>query len=71
MAVRQWFATQIINKLHELVTYTKKAGNKVFAIGKIILIKIIEFVKAHAHLVLCFTHKSANFDGERKTTASK
>ena len=43
--------TQITTKLHELVTYTKKAGNKVFAVGKIILIKIIEFVKAHPHLV--------------------
>ncbi|MEL6440022.1 MAG: hypothetical protein AAFQ80_12300 [Cyanobacteria bacterium J06621_8] len=43
--------TQIATRLHELVTYTKKAGKKVFAVGKIILIKIIEFVKAHPHLV--------------------
>lgn len=42
---------RITTKLHELVTYTKKAGNKIFAVGKIILIKIIEFVKAHPHLV--------------------
>lgn len=42
---------QITTKLHELVTYTKKTGNKVFAVGKIILMKIIEFVKAHPHLV--------------------
>lgn len=43
--------TQITTKLHELVTYTKKAGGKVFAVGKIILVKIIEFVKAHPHFV--------------------
>ena len=42
---------EIATRLHELVTYTKKTGNKVLAIGKIILIKIIEFVKAHPHLV--------------------
>ena len=42
---------QVATRLHELITYTKKAGNKVFAVGKIILIKIIEFVKAHPHLV--------------------
>ncbi|MGL5795034.1 MAG: hypothetical protein ACRC06_11640, partial [Waterburya sp.] len=43
--------TQITTKLHELITYTKKVGKKIFAVGKIILIKIIEFVKAHPHLV--------------------
>ncbi|MEM8719736.1 MAG: hypothetical protein AAGE84_10565 [Cyanobacteria bacterium P01_G01_bin.39] len=43
--------TQIATRLHELVTYTKKAGKKVFAVGKIILIKIIEFVKVHRNLV--------------------
>ncbi|NJN75084.1 MAG: hypothetical protein HC796_00975 [Synechococcaceae cyanobacterium RL_1_2] len=42
---------EIANKLHELITYTKKIGKKVFNIGKIVLIKIIEFVKAHPHLV--------------------
>ena len=42
---------QIATRLHELVTYTKKAGNKVYAVGKIILIKIIEFVKTHPHFV--------------------
>lgn len=39
-------------RLHELATYTQKASGKVFAVGKIILLKIIEFVKAHPHLVL-------------------
>ena len=42
---------QIAMRLHELMAFTKKAGNKVYAVGKIILIKIIEFVKAHPHLV--------------------
>lgn len=39
-------------RLHELATYTKKAANKVLLIGKILLIKIIEFVKAHPHLAI-------------------
>ena len=39
-------------RLYELATYTKKAGNKVFAVGKIVLLKIIEFVKAHPNLVI-------------------
>lgn len=39
-------------RLHELATYTKKSGSKVLAIGKIILIKLIEFVKAHPNLAL-------------------
>lgn len=43
---------EVIIRLHELATYTKKAGNKVIHVGKIILIKIIEFVKAHPHLAL-------------------
>lgn len=43
--------TQITTKLRELITYTQKIGNIVFAVGKIILIKIIEFIKDHPHLV--------------------
>ena len=43
--------TDIATRLHELMSYTKKVGKKIFAVGKIILIKIIEFVKAHPHLV--------------------
>lgn len=43
---------EVIIRLHELATYTRKAGNKVFAVGKIIIIKIIEFIKAHPHLVV-------------------
>lgn len=39
-------------RLHELITYTKKIGSKVIAIGKIILIKILDFVKAHPFLVI-------------------
>lgn len=43
---------EVILRLHELVTFTKKVGQKVFAIGKIVLMKILEFIKAHPHLVL-------------------
>ncbi|MBD0263619.1 MAG: hypothetical protein ICV78_13110 [Tolypothrix sp. Co-bin9] len=44
--------TEVTIRLHELASYTKKSGNKVYAVGKIILIKIIEFVKAHPHLTV-------------------
>ncbi|MEG4493343.1 hypothetical protein [Microcoleus sp. D3_18_C4] len=43
---------EVSMRLHELATYTKKAANKVLLIGKILLIKIIEFVKAHPNLVI-------------------
>lgn len=43
---------EVTIRLHELVTYTKKVGSKVFAVGKIVLLKIIEFVKAHPYLVI-------------------
>ncbi|MDJ0712990.1 MAG: hypothetical protein QNJ54_02065 [Prochloraceae cyanobacterium] len=38
-------------RLRELITFTQKIGSKVFAVGKIILLKIIEFVKVHPRLV--------------------
>ena len=41
---------EVTIRLHELASYTKKSGNKVLAVGKIVLIKIIEFVKAHPNL---------------------
>ena len=43
---------EVMIRLHELASYTKKAGNKVLAVGKIVLLKIIEFVKAHPNLVI-------------------
>lgn len=43
---------EVTTRLHQLVTYTKKTGHKVIAIGKIILIKIIEFVQANPNLVM-------------------
>ncbi|MEG4070688.1 hypothetical protein QUA42_25670 [Microcoleus sp. Pol11C2] len=43
---------EFISRLHELITFTKKVGGKVFAVGKIVLLKIIEFVKAHPFLVV-------------------
>ena len=43
---------EVAIRLHDLIGVTKPVGNKLFAIGKIILIKIIEFVKAHPFLVV-------------------
>ena len=43
---------EFISRLHELITFTKKVGGKVFAVGKIVLLKILEFVKAHPFLVV-------------------
>lgn len=43
---------EVAIRLHELISVTKPVGNKLFAIGKIIVIKIIEFVKAHPFLVV-------------------
>ena len=43
---------EVAIKLHELIAVSKNVGNKVFAIGKIIVIKIIDFVKAHPFLVV-------------------
>lgn len=44
------FSDDIALRLHELITKVKKIGNKVFSIGKIILIKILEFIKLHPNL---------------------
>lgn len=38
-------------RLHKLIEVTEKIGNKVVHIGKIIFIKILEFIKAHPGLV--------------------
>ena len=38
--------------LHQLISVTRKVGSKVFAIGKIVVRKIIEFLKAHPFLVV-------------------
>ena len=43
---------EVAIRLHDLIGVTKPVGNKLFAIRKIILIKIIEFVKAHPFLVV-------------------
>ncbi len=43
---------EVTIRLHELASYTKKSGSKVLAVGKIILIKILELVKAHPFLVM-------------------
>lgn len=38
-------------RLHELISFTKKVGKKFFDIGKILLIRIIDFVKEHPFLL--------------------
>lgn len=43
---------EVAIRLHELIGVTKKVGSKVFAVGKIVVIKIIDFVKAHPFLVV-------------------
>lgn len=42
--------SEVVLRLHELATFTKKVGNKIVDIGKIVLMKIIEFIKAHPNL---------------------
>lgn len=44
-------SSDVACRLHELIGFTKRVGNKAFNIGKILLIKIIDFVKAHPFLV--------------------
>ncbi len=44
------FPTDIALRLYELVKQQTKVGNKVISIGKIILFKIIEFIKEHPYL---------------------
>jgi len=45
-------SSDVAIRLHELIQKTKRVSGKVFEVGKIILIKIIEFVKAHPFLVM-------------------
>jgi hypothetical protein len=49
--VNSGLPNEVSIRLHELITYTKKVGSKVFSIGKIVLLKILEFIKAHPFLV--------------------
>ena len=42
---------EVVTRLHELVSHTMKLGEKVIAIGKVVLVKIIAFVQAHPFLV--------------------
>jgi hypothetical protein len=43
---------EVAIRLHDLIGVTKPVGNKLFSIGKILVIKIIDFIKAHPFLVL-------------------
>lgn len=42
---------EVVTRLHELVSHTIKIGKKIIAIGKVLLVKIVEFVKTHPFLV--------------------
>ncbi|MBF2056149.1 MAG: DUF2273 domain-containing protein [Cyanobacterium sp. T60_A2020_053] len=46
------FSDSIALRLHELIKKVQQIGNKVISVGKIILIKILEFIKAHPHLAI-------------------
>ncbi len=41
---------EVTSRLHELIEVTKKVTGKVFAVGKIIVMKIIKFIKSHPFL---------------------
>lgn len=41
---------EIAIRLYDLTTYSKKVGSKVISVGKIILLKIIDFIKEHPYL---------------------
>jgi hypothetical protein len=42
---------EVATRLHQLIRNTIRVGKKVVSIGKVVLIKIFEFVKAHPLLV--------------------
>jgi uncharacterized membrane protein len=44
--------TEVVDVLYGLIDKTKKIGDRVFNIGKIVLLKVIDFVKAHPFLSL-------------------
>ena len=43
---------EVVSRLHELIAFTNKIADKSFAVGKIVLLRILEFVKAHPFLVV-------------------
>jgi uncharacterized membrane protein len=47
--------TEVIDILYSLIDKTKKIGGRVFNVGKVVLLKIIDFVKAHPLLSLGIT----------------
>lgn len=44
--------TEVIDILYGLIDKTQKIGERVFNVGKIVLLKVIDFVKAHPFLSL-------------------
>lgn len=45
-------APEIAIRLKELISFTAKVGGKVLNVGKIILVKIIEFIEKHKNLAI-------------------
>ena len=43
---------EVVAKLHELIYKTRKVGEKVIDVGKIVIMKIIEFVKENPNLAI-------------------
>lgn len=44
--------SELTMRLHELGKQTRKIGDQVVSVGKIIIVKIIEFIKAHPNLFI-------------------
>jgi len=42
---------EVVMRLHQLISTTIKVGKKIISIGKVVLMRIIEFVKAHPFLI--------------------
>lgn len=42
---------EVVSRLHQLISFTKEVSGKVFAIGKVVVLRILEFIKAHPLLV--------------------
>ena len=43
---------EVVTRLREFWNYTKRVGEKLVSIGKIVTLKIIEFIEAHPHLAI-------------------
>ena len=43
---------EVVIRLREFWNYTKRVGEKLISIGRIVTLKIIEFIEAHPHLAI-------------------